>query len=424
MKYIMCLVVGVLLSGLTGMASDSVCASVNIEVNQELTLESEGFDAHMRINNGLENIALNNVGITVKFTDADGQPVIATSEQGNTNAQFYIAVDSMSGISGGVSGEGAISPLTSADIHWLIIPIPGAGGDKPQGVMYYVGATLSYRIGESSNVTEVVPDYIYVKPMPNLALDYFLPVQVYGDDAFTDGVEPSVPFVLGLRVKNIGYGVAWDFKLDSSQPQIMANANGLLVGFELQQCEVNGVACVNSLLVDLGNIAPSASASANWIMTCSLSGIFTNFMASFSHSDELGGQLTSLIQPENLKTHRLIHDVLVDLSNRDGIRDYLADDGEVYESEGIDSVVTNLSTGAQLSQNGANYVLILPGPEEGFIYVALANPVGTNMALESVVRSDGKTIKAANAWISKQRKPNPSDGWDYSFNLFDANPSN
>lgn len=91
--------------------------------------------------------------------------------------------------------------------------------------------------------------------------------------------------MLGLRVKNIGYGTARNFKLDSSQPQIVANANGLLVGFELQQCEVNGVARVNSLLVDLGNIAPGASASANWIMTCSLSGIFTNFTASFSHSD-------------------------------------------------------------------------------------------------------------------------------------------
>ena len=45
----------------------------------------------------------------------------------------------------------------------------------------------------------------------------------------------------------------------------------------------------------------------------------------------------------------LIHDVLVDLPGRDSARDYLAYDGQVYESEGIDNTFTNLSAGAQLT---------------------------------------------------------------------------
>jgi len=43
-------------------ADDSVCARVKIEIKQEMTLERQAFDAHMRITNGLSHIALQNVG--------------------------------------------------------------------------------------------------------------------------------------------------------------------------------------------------------------------------------------------------------------------------------------------------------------------------------------------------------------------------
>jgi hypothetical protein len=39
-------------------ADDAVCAQVKIEIKQELTLERQAFDAHMRINNGLSHITL------------------------------------------------------------------------------------------------------------------------------------------------------------------------------------------------------------------------------------------------------------------------------------------------------------------------------------------------------------------------------
>ncbi|MEX1348896.1 MAG: hypothetical protein AB1Z31_14285, partial [Desulfobacterales bacterium] len=39
-------------------AVDSVCARVKIEIKQELTLERQAFDAHLRVNNGLSHIAL------------------------------------------------------------------------------------------------------------------------------------------------------------------------------------------------------------------------------------------------------------------------------------------------------------------------------------------------------------------------------
>ena len=38
-------------------ALDSLCATVKLEIQQELTLERQAFDAHMRINNGLTRTA-------------------------------------------------------------------------------------------------------------------------------------------------------------------------------------------------------------------------------------------------------------------------------------------------------------------------------------------------------------------------------
>ena len=42
-------------------ADDSVCARVKLEIKQELTLERQGFDAHMRVTNGLTHITLEDV---------------------------------------------------------------------------------------------------------------------------------------------------------------------------------------------------------------------------------------------------------------------------------------------------------------------------------------------------------------------------
>jgi len=57
------LTVTALLCVLTGAAqgATSVCAMVKIQIQQELTLERQGFDAHINISNGLSTITLQNV---------------------------------------------------------------------------------------------------------------------------------------------------------------------------------------------------------------------------------------------------------------------------------------------------------------------------------------------------------------------------
>ncbi|VAX09168.1 hypothetical protein MNBD_GAMMA26-2330 [hydrothermal vent metagenome] len=219
-------------------ATGSVCAVVKIEIQQELALERQGFDARMRIQNGLDTTALTDVGINVTFADRDGNSVLATSDTNNVDALFYINVDSMDGISD-VSGTGVVQPASTAEVHWLIVPAQGAGGQLPSGELYFIGATLSYTVGGEVQTVEVTPDSIYVKPLPLLSLDYFLTADVYADDAFTQEIEPPEPFTLGVRIRNNGYGPAYGVSIGSGQPKIVENEQGLLIGFSITGASVN-----------------------------------------------------------------------------------------------------------------------------------------------------------------------------------------
>jgi len=152
-------------------AQESLCAKVKLEIRQEATLERQAFDAHMRINNGLSHITLENIRVDVSFTDEAGSAVLATSDTNNTDATFFIRLDTIQNINS-VDGTGTVNPSTAADIHWLIIPAAGAAKGSETGTLYYVGARLTYTAGGVQNVTDVTPDHIYVKPLPELTLDY------------------------------------------------------------------------------------------------------------------------------------------------------------------------------------------------------------------------------------------------------------
>jgi len=410
-------------------AGNSVCAEVKIEIKQELTLERQGFDAHMRITNGLSHITLEDIDIDVAFADEAGNPVRASSDPDDTDALFFIRLDedAMENIND-VDGAGTISPSTTADIHWLIIPAPGAAGGQPKGTMYYVGATLTYTIGGEENVTRVTPDYIFVKPMPEIVLDYFLPMEVFGDDAFTQDItEPPIPFPLGVRVKNKGAGTARNMTIDSAQPKITENDQGLLVAFQIESSSVNRKPAEQSLLADFGDLPPGGTGVALWSMTCSLSGEFKDFDAGFTHSDELGGELTSLIKKEDIHTHRIVRDVRVDIAGRDQVPEFLAKDGDVYrvyESDAPDTEVTHHSNEAVLEEKESDqykvlYDLTFP-PNAGFVYVKTADPHNGQKRLTSVIRADGKRLKPENAWLSKSRNGEDPPGWDYYVNIFDA----
>jgi hypothetical protein len=405
-------------------AADTQCAKVKIEIAQELTLERQGFDAMMKITNGLTTTSLDSVNVNVNFTDGAGNAVIASSDPNNTTASFFIRIDTMTGITN-VTGTGVVAPATTAEIHWLIIPAQGSGGTVPSGKLYYIGASLSYSVAGKAEQIDVSPDFVYVKPMPLLALDYFMTKDVWGDDPLTLAVEPSEPYTLGVRVKNNGAATATNVKIDSAQPKIVDNQQGLLINFEIIGAYVNDQPAISSLLIPFGDIAPTAASNGRWIMTSSLAGHFQDFTVNFTHADALGGALTSLLQATN--PHFLIRDVKVDMPGRDNIRDFLALDGNVlrvYESSGLDTLVTDQSSSSIITANGTdssgNALFALSTPATtGPMYVQLTDPYSGTKAVGKITRSDGKVILPENVWLSKKRDANQV--LQFYFNLFDSN---
>ena len=406
-------------------SAEAVCAQVKIEIRQELAFERQAFDAMMKINNNLDTLAIENIQVTVKFKDEDGVIVSATSDPDDTSAKFYIRVDNMTGIND-VDGNGRVEPNTTGEIHWLIIPTVNAT-DLPTGTLYFVGANLSYTIGGQPEEVDTTEDFITVKPLPELDLDYFLTKQVIGDDPFTTEIEESEPYTLGVRIKNNGIGLAKNVTIDSAQPVIKENPQGLLIGFNITGSSVDDQPTEPVLLIDFGDIAGGQSKMGRWDMLTTLAGEFISFSASMSHADELGGAATSILSQPS--THLLLRDVLVDAPGRDTVRDFLALDGQtlrVFESDDTtDVVVEDHSVSANLSAgtpSGSDFIHTLTlSPAVGFTYVQIPDPYAGARVVKEVIRSDGKRIPLDNAWASKVRDRSTSPPtWTYFINLFDV----
>ncbi len=395
-------------------AQETTCARVKIEIKQELTLERQGFDAEMKINNTTDTGVIENVDIQVKVTDELGNPIKVTTDPNDLTAKFFLRVTNKQNIDN-IGGMGTVNPNSTAAINWLLIPAPGAAADKPLGKKYLVGAKLKYTYaGENTELT-VSPDLITVKPLPRLSLDYFLERDVMGDDPLTEAIEPIIPFTLGVRVKNSGIATAKNLKIESAQPKIVENKQGLLIDFKLLNSYLNDIPVKNTLTIDFGDIEGNKSKVGRWNMESSLFGKFTEFTAKFTHSDELGGQLTSII--DELKAHSLIKDVLVDLPGRDTIKDFLADDDgfiRVYESSGLDTDVTDRSSVANVNNNQLTFP-----PTDGFVYVKLADPYKGKYDYK-LTRSDAKQLQFTNVWLSQSRNENTKE-MEYWLNLFDVN---
>lgn len=421
----------VLLWASASAAQESFCATVEIEIQQELTLERQAFDARMKINNGLDGINLTDVQVEIFITDESGSNIIvATTDEyaANTNtnaAKFFQQDPSLKNIDQLPNGK--VVGGQSAEINWLLIPAVGASDDNPQGKMYYVGATLTYTLQGETQTIEVSPDYIFVKPMPYLELDYFLPGYVYGDNPATPEIEPEIPFPLGLRIRNAGFGTANKVQIESGQPEIIRNDLGLLIGFAIESSSVNGEPVSPSLRMDYGSIESFGSKMGYWEMTASLAGTFSNFTADISHSDELGGAMTSLISPTNVHTHIHIKDVVVDLPDSDRVVDFLTP-GIVYESEGDDVYASPLG-GSLTPVSGLTYQFsfAITNSALDYVYATIDSRFGNNTddyAIKRVVRSDGKVLHDSNVWFSKKGPPHFNTGdWVYYFNLFDVNGS-
>ena len=422
--------------------AQTLCAKAQLQLDQQIAIERQGFVATMTVNDGLP-VDLDSVAVNINFTDAQGNPVTATSDPTNTTASFYIALQSVTPNVTPLAVPSTVPTGTTTTLSWLIIPTVGAGGNSASGAVYQVGAILTYTEAGQQESMAVTPATITVQPLPALRLDYFIPQYVYGDNPLTPQIEPSTPFNLGLRVENNGAGPCNNLQIQSSQPVITSNVQGLNVAFKILGCQVNGQTATPSLLANLGNVGPGQTAVADWVMTSSLTGNFSNFSATLSHSASLGGALTSLIQTQNVYTHILLQNVLVDTQGGDNILDFLAytptttsTNGTVtptptptpnpatptpiyvYGSGGTDQLVTDVSTSTTVSTQNNSLTITPSVVGSGFIYSTGSDPKGGTMSIKSVIRSDGKLVNTNNAWLYSTFNK-VTQQFDYFWGLFD-----
>ena len=381
------------------LSPETMCIRVKLEIKQELTLERQAFDAMLKLKNLRQDYNMTNVSINITFTDSSGNL---------SNHLFFMKLTDLEGMAS--IENGTINSGSSATMRWLFIPTPGAGGKKPEGEKYTVKAIINYTIKGVEFSIETWPEEITVLPMPKLTLDYVLPRKVYGDDPMTQGIiEPPIPFMFGVRVNNSGYGPAKNLAIDSAQPRIVSATPGANIVFKLLGTYVNGKKIDNTLKVKFGNIPPKSCAAAGWRMSVSVTGNFSNYTATFKHSDALGGEATSLIEAVN--THILIHEFINDVPGNDSMFDFIIDSNEdgipdrILDSACNDEPITDIPAEIVTTPTSDNPVMqvVLSSGTNGWGYMSVDDPFNNNYQILKIVRSDGKVLSSYNYWLQENK---------------------
>ena len=400
---------------------EGVCARVRVQLQQQVVLSRQAFNAELEIANASD---AENVSSVLAFFDIyDAQGNLATDK-------FAIYPPTLRNINA-IDGTGVIAPNTVATANWIIVPRKTAAPQET--TRYYVSGLLTYTVAGASYVVPLLPAPIDVQPDPTLELDYFWQRDVFADDPFTPEVEPSEPFSLGLRMMNTGFGAARNVRVISGQPRIVENERGLPIEFRIIGSQVNDQPITPSLTVNLGDLPPQSTAVARWLMISNFQGRFVEFNASYRHVNPLNDDSLSLI--DRVSIHELDHVVRILHPQDDRKPDFLVNatpdpqylPDVVFNSTGeahpvqarIDGAVDGPINNARLQTR-----LTLQNPPQGFVYIRIPDPSGGQHPLLRVVRSDGREIlMEQNAWTT-HRVRRPAGGAPYREDLvhiFDYN---
>lgn len=366
--------------------TETIHEIIELSISQNVTMERDAFWAGLGIFNKMPDKNIDNVMVTLHIKD----------DTGSANDKFFIKAPHLKGISN-IDGSGIIYPSGLATSQWLIIPKPGASGINPEGARYNISANITYSVDGINFETVTHEIEIFVKPQPEMVLDYFIPSDVIANK----------PFKLAVKVTNDGYGEARDFAIETAQPVIYYNPSGLLIDFEIIRSQLQGEERSTSMKVDFGDVQPGESKIAWWDMVTSIDGTFTQFTGEYTHSSELGGMETSLIKELNT------YIIQKQLGTGELGYDFLANS----ESDENYYVLFNSSTGSSTFVNNANYAVVnMPTPENpvldvsiedytgDWVIVSLEDPYNNGIQIEKVIRtSDGSEIPSYNYWMRDGR---------------------
>ena len=384
--------------------AEGICATVRINISQDAVMTRQAFLAELEIENGLDT-ELNDISINLVVRDRAGNLV--------SQDTFGITDPALSGLTA-IDGTGVIAGGGTGSAAFTIIPSRLAAAEEETS--YTVSGTLGYRENGVQVSIPLRQEEISVRPQAELELDYFLQRNVFSDDPFTDEVEDSEPFALGLLVNNVGAGDANNMSITSAQPEIIENEKGLLIDFEIIGTAVNGEAIQPTLNADFGDVAAGTTETAIWYMQSSLQGKFIDYEVSFTHINSVGIEELSLITETRI--HELVRVIRDDREGSDDLDDFFVNDDWETDLFGIpDAVYTSqqeilpvlLATGEAAdgaASTGDLEVVVTANMGEGYSYASLFDPGNNAFDVASVVRnSDGKVLNEANYWITDRTFP-------------------
>ncbi|MCZ8190879.1 MAG: Ig-like domain-containing protein [Microcystis sp. LE19-338.1B] len=372
----------------------SVCAQVKLQINQDAIMTRSAFLGTLNIDNGNDTNKLENITATINIKDSQGNTV---------NNFFGITNPTLSNLTA-VDGTGTLLANSSGSAEWTFIPTGNAAPNEP--TIYSIGGSLSYKENGNTITVPLLSTPVTVFPQAELYLDYFHQRDVFADDPFTVEIEPSVPFSLGILVKNQGKGTAKNLRITSAQPKIIENEKGLLIDFNIIGTQIGNQSITPSLSVNFGNIEAGKTAVADWLFKSDLQGKFTDYKATFEHINDLGKPELSLIK--EVKIHELTHQVNVDSDN---LPDFLVNDipdpnfypDTLYFSNGTTTPV-NVVTNATITLNNQQAQIIV-NVNSGWTYLHLADPSNGSLEIAQVLRSDGTSINLDNVWTTDRTFP-------------------
>ncbi len=383
--------------------TSDVCAVVRLRLEQDVVLTRTAFEATLEVNNGAAS-RLEDLQVFITVID------VASGDIVDDRFAISEAIASTFTSSPDSSDELPLWDLAaeaSGVLKWTLLPTDLAA---PQGpTEYTVGGLMTYTLdGETINVP-LYPAPITVFPDAALELKYFHQRDVFSDDPFTDEVEPSIPYDLGIMVSNVGKGTANNLEIVSAQPQIIENEKGLLIDFEIIGADVNNVPQPEALTIKMGNILPDETRVGRWQLTSTLQGHFVNYSASFEHLTGFGDPRTSIVkQVEIFETIRTVRDTR---DGADDLYDFLTNDVD-DEFDLPDTV--HLSDMSVQPVGRGNLQAVLKNPVLGdlvaeidvtmpdeFGYLLIDDPGDGQYLLDRVERADGSVVPIdTNVWLT------------------------
>jgi hypothetical protein len=329
-----------------------------------------------------------------------------------------ITTESISGFTGekDFTSGWTLAPKEKGIAKILFIPTRYAAPDTP--VQYTFAGTISFTDPFTGlpMTRALEEERLTVNPSPVLDLTYLMQRDILGDDALTEEIEPVVPSQFTLLINNKGKGDATKVKMVTKQPEVVDNEKGLMVDIHIESSQLNGgdktLALGKSVATDFGTIKAGTTALAQWWMTSSLTGHFTEYDVTATHVTSYDNPDLTLL--DQVTIHEMIHQILLPgvENTSDGTfapenvaflvndeEDYHDAPDQLYTMDGGKTPVGEATDIRWQKVSDTRYILSVKPKTAGWCYGNTTDPTGGQQKIKTVLRnSDVQELPADNFW--------------------------